>query len=156
MIMKIKLLLLLVLAGGSFSTHAIVRKSDKDIVTSEILEKKKAYATSNVSAADVRRMVEEKRKQRNQKVQAVMKIARDADVPAGLFLESIRDGVVVPELLAESNKKLGAWKERRRAPRELQVPWGNLFGFLILLIALGLMISIRKAKRVRRAEKPTF
>jgi len=151
-----KLILVVCLMGASDYSEALVRKTESSIVSGEVLTKKKNYQTSDVSAAEIQRALDEERKEKNRKVQAVMRVAKKSQLPAGLLLDTIQDGEVVQDLVDKQAENLGKWKQARRVPRDLKVPWGNLFLFCILLVIAVVSVIIHRGRKKEQARKPTF
>ena len=148
----------LFILGASVTADALVKESEKSIVESEIVTLKKKYESSTLPPEELKRMLDEERKERNNKIKAVVKVAKETKLPAGLFLDAIQDGVVVPELLEGQDENLKKWKKARRSPRELQMPWGNIFFFVVLLLIAIVAVIIHRGKKKMKTKihKPTF
>ena len=154
MIMNITKILLALLLGVSLSAKALIKESDESVIAPEILANKKSEEAIAYSPDEVRRIVREKRQERNNKIKEIMKYAKDSDAPAKLFFLSVRDGVVDPNLLEDSNQKAEAWRKTHTEPSELNIPWGKLFalGFLSIIGLLAVIVRNNRIKEAQRAE----
>ena len=152
--MNVKCITALCFLLGVIPAHALLTEVEENILSGEVMVQKNEYRNSTLTAVEVRRMLDEKRKERNRKVKEVIRIAKDSPLPAGLFLDAIQDGVVVPDLLEAESGNLAKWKKARRPPRELAIPWGNIFGFaILLLIAVVVGIIHRGRSKIQKEVK---
>ena len=150
--MKIVRLTVIFIFGFSLCANGFVRESEKSMIKSDILNKKKSYEANSYTADGVRQFVKEKRKERNSKVHEIMKYAKESNAPASLFMKSVCGGVVDPELWSSNEQEAIKWKKKRTQPKELNIPWGKLFmiGFLLIIGTVAVIIRNGKVKESKR------
>jgi len=113
----------------------------------EIFVQKKNYDKAGVTAVDIRRTVKERREERNRKVKALMKHAKESDLPAGLIMRSVQDGAVSSDLLAVNTPKLELWKNARNPPQELDIPYSTIFLFMFSVVMVAAVLIIRRGRK---------